>query len=157
MATMRNLILVAAALAALAAAPAGADERDFGLGLDAISLERPPEPPTDPRPDPRTEARRAIWDDPMTRWMYQLNQQQAWVMRGTMPGSGRMTGVVVSVKAQGGLPLHLVASSQIAGIELHEQRLEMVRWPWEDVESPPVLALEEQLAVLLGRRLEAGK
>ncbi len=151
---MRTLTLIVAALGIAAAVNAGG--RDFDLDLESVSLEPPPELPTE-NPDPRTEAHRAVWDDPMTRWMYQLNQQQAWIMRGTMPGGNRVTGAVVSVTAQGGLPLHLVASSQIVGIDLQEQRLEMVRWPWEEQQSPPILALEEQLAVLLGQRLEAAK
>jgi hypothetical protein len=154
---IRTAIISVCVLSMLAAAPAVAGERDFDLDLDRISLEPPPEIPDQPRPDPRTEARRAMWNDPMTRWMYQLNQQQAWIMRGTMPGSDRVTGAVVSVKAQGGLPLHLVASSQLAGIDVSEQRVEMVRWPWEEDESPPVMALEEQISMLLGQRLEAAK
>jgi hypothetical protein len=151
---MRRILIAIIALAIAATSAAG--ERAFDLDLETINLEPKAAAPPERAKDPRVEARRAVWNDPMTRWMYQLNQQRAWVMRGTMPGSDRMDGAVISVKAQGGLPLHLVASKQLAGIDLAEQRVDAVRWPWEEGGSPPILALDEQLSLLLGERLEGG-
>jgi hypothetical protein len=97
------------------------------------------------------------WNDPMTRWMYQFNQLQAWTMRGATPGADRIPGAVVSVSARSGLPLRLVAQSQIATIDLSENEIDMVRWPWEDDEGPPVMDLDEQLSLLLGKRLDQNK
>jgi hypothetical protein len=135
-----------------------ADDPGFKLDLDTVTLEPPPEPPKPgPSHSAKKKARLDQWNDPMTRWMYQFNQQQAWIMRGTMPGGERVTGAVVGVKMQSGLPLHLVASSQIAAITLSEKPVEMVRWPWEDEKGPPVMDLDEQLSVLLGKRLDESK
>jgi hypothetical protein len=137
---------------------AKADEPKFELDLDTVMLEPPPEPP---QPGPsygsRKKARMEQWNDPMTRWMYQFNQLQAWTMRGATPGADRIPGAVVSVSARSGLPLRLVAQSQIATIDLSENEIDMVRWPWEDDEGPPVMDLDEQLSLLLGKRLDQNK
>jgi hypothetical protein len=130
-----------------------AAEVDFSLKLDEISLTPRPLPPPAPRPDPKTEARLAQWNSPMGRLMHNFNQQQAWIMRGTMPGGERVTGAVVRVKAQNGLPLRLIAISTRAAIDISEREIAVVRWPWDDDKAPPVKTLDEQLSVLLGRRL----
>lgn len=129
----------------LAAAPilAGAADVTFSLKLDEI--------PLSPRPDPQTEARLAQWNDPMGRLLYQFNQQQSWIMRGTMPGADRATGAAVRVKAQQGLPLGLVTTAVQAGLDLAGRREIRIRWPWSDEPEPP--PIEEQLALLLGERL----
>ena len=129
-----------------------AAEVDFSLKIDEISLTPRPKQTTS-RQDPRTEARLAQWNSPMGRLMHNFNQQQAWVMRGTMPGGERVTGAAVRVKAQHGLPLQLVAISTRAAIDITERDLTVVRWPWEEDKGPPVMDLDEQLTVLLGRRL----
>jgi len=74
---------------------AGAADVDFSLNIDQISLT--------PRPTPKKEAQLAVWNSPMGRLMHNFNQQQAWVMRGTMPGGERVNGLAVSVKAQNGV------------------------------------------------------
>lgn len=122
---------------------AGAGDAKFSLNINNIPLTS--------RPDPRTEARLAQWNDPMGRLMYQFNQQQSWIMRGTMPGSDRATGAVVRLKAQNGLPLGLVSTSVQSGLDVAGRKEIAVRWPWSDDPEPP--PLEEQLAILLGNRL----
>jgi hypothetical protein len=120
---------------------------DFSLNIDQISLT--------PRPSPQKEAQLAGWNSPMGRLMHNFNQQQAWMMRGTMPGGERVNGLAVKVKAQNGLPLHVLASTMQASTSVSESRIAVVRWPWspdEEVEDP-VMALDEQLSVLLGQRL----
>ena len=133
------------AMLVLAAAPAlaGAADATFSLKLDEI--------PLSPRPDPQTEARLALWNDPMGRLLYQFNQQQSWMMRGNMPGSDRATGAAIRVKAQPGLPLGLVTTAVQAGLDLAGRSEIRIRWPWSDEPEPP--PLEEQLALLLGERL----
>jgi len=63
----------------LIAVVGNAGEVEFSLDLDAFKWT--------PNQDARTKARLAQWNDPMGRMMYHFNQQQAWIMRGTMPGS----------------------------------------------------------------------
>lgn len=126
-------------------AVAHAGDVTFSLGINDI--------PLTVRPDPRTEARLAQWNDPMGRLMHQFNSQQAWIMRGTMPGGERVSGAMVKVKAQNGLPLQLLATTMQASFTLDEQHVSVVRWPWEENEDSPVMSLDEQLALLLGRRL----
>lgn len=131
----------------LLAAPifAGAGDAKFSLKLDNV--------PLTPKADVRTEARLAEWNSPMGRLMYQFNQQQAWIMRGTMPGAERVNGLAVRAKAQNGLPLGLVAASTEAGKDLALQNLYVVRWPWIADEEMAAMPLDEQIALQLGRRL----
>ena len=138
----RVLFIVIAMLPALAA---GAGEVEFSLNLDAFrwSLNQ----------DARTKARLAEWNDPMGRMMYQFNQQQAWMMRGNMPGGERDSGVAVRVKAQNGLPLHVIASTIQSGLDISQRDLARFG-PWRaSDEELDAMSLEEQLTELLGRRL----
>ena len=138
----RILLIVMAMLPALAA---GAGEVEFSLNLDAFRWS--------PNQDARTKARLAEWNDPMGRMMYQFNQQQAWMMRGNMPGGERVSGVAVRVKAQNGLPLHLIASTIQSGLDIAQQDLARFG-PWRaSDEELDAMSLEEQLTELLGRRL----
>jgi hypothetical protein len=89
----------------------------------------------------------------MGRLMYQFNQQQAWIMRGTMPGGDRVNGLAVRARAQNGLPLGLVAASTEAGRDLALQNLYAIRWPWIDDQEIAAMPLDEQIALQLGRRL----
>ena len=148
---MRQILIIIVLL--LLPTVGSAAEVDFSLKLDEISLTPRPLPPPAPRPDPKTEARLAQWNSPMGRLMHNFNQQQAWIMRGTMPGGERVTGAAVRVKAQYGLPLQLIAISTRAAIDISEREIAVVRWPWGDDKAPPVKTLDEQLSVLLGRRL----
>ena len=148
---MRHILIITILL--ISPAFSGAADVDFSLKIDEISLTPRPVPPPEPRPDPKTEARLAQWNSPMGRLMHNFNQQQAWIMRGTMPGGERVTGAAVRVKAQNGLPLQLIAISSRAAIDISEREIAVVRWPWDDDKGPPVQTLDEQLSVLLGRRL----
>jgi hypothetical protein len=147
---VRQILIIIVAL--FSSAVCSAAEIGFSLKIDEISLTPRLKDPG-PRPDPRTEARLAQWNSPMGRLMHNFHQQQAWIMRGTMPGGERVTGAAVSVTAQNGLPLRLIATSTRAAIDISEREIAVVRWPWDDDRAPPVMALDEQLSVLLGRRL----
>jgi hypothetical protein len=138
----RILVVLIAMLVAL---PAGASEVKLSLNLDAFKWT--------PNQDARTKARLAEWNDPMGRMMYHFNQQQAWIMRGTMPGSERDNGVAVRVKAQNGLPLHLVAATIQGSLDVAQQTL--VRFGPRTIsdEELAAMSLEERLTELLSRRL----
>ena len=131
----------------VAAAPlfAGAGDVEFSLNINNMALGT--------KPDLRTEARLAHWNSPMGRLMAAFQQQQAWVIRGTQPGLERVSGAVVGVKLRRGLPLEVLASSMEGGLRISEERLAVVRWPWDDSPGEPALPLDEQLSLLLGQRL----
>jgi hypothetical protein len=122
-----------------------AGEVEFSLDLDGFKWT--------PNQDVRTRARLAQWNDPMGRMMYHFNQQQAWIMRGTMPGAERNTGVAVRVKAQNGIPLHLVAATIQGGLDMAQRNV--VRFGPRKIsdEELEAMSLEEQLTELLSRRL----
>jgi hypothetical protein len=139
-------------LALLIAAPAVANEADdqkqFNLQLDKISL-RPQ--------DPRTQARLARWnDDPMARVAMAMASEQARMLGGHQPGMGQPRAMVFSVRLQKDLAAALMVSSSASGVEFYERRMTVIRWPWEkDDEVKPAMPLDEQLTVLLGKRLES--
>jgi hypothetical protein len=122
-----------------------AGEVEFSLDLDGFKWT--------PNQDVRTRARLAQWNDPMGRMMYHFNQQQAWIMRGTMPGSERDNGVAVRVKAQNGIPLHLVAATIQGGLDMAHQNLVWFGPREISDEDLEAMSLEEQLTELLSRRL----
>jgi hypothetical protein len=129
----------------LPALAAGAGGVEFSLDLDDFSW--------NPNHDARTKARLAEWNDPMGRMIYHFHQQQSWIMRGTMPGSERDSGLAFRVKAQSGLPLQLVAASVQSGLDLAQQ--DLVRFgprPLSE-EELEAMNLEERLTELLSRRL----
>ena len=132
-------------IATLIAVVGNAGEVEFSLDLEGFKWA--------PNQDVRTKARLAEWNDPMGRMMYHFNQQQAWIMRGTMPGAERNTGVAVRMKAQNGLPLQLVASTIQGSLDLAQQNL--VRFGPRKIsdEELAAMSLEEQLTELLSRRL----
>ena len=145
---MRQILIVIALM--IAPNLAVAADVDFSLNIDQISLT--------PRPSPQKEAQLAGWNSPMGRLMHNFNQQQqAWIMRGTMPGGERVNGLAVKVKAQNGLPLHVLASTMQASTNVSESRIAVVRWPWSPDEEDPVMLLDEQLSVLLGNRLSKSR
>ncbi len=137
-------ILTAIALMITASVAAASDVK-FSLNIDKIPLTT--------RPDPRKEARLAEWNSPMGRLIHNFNQQQAWMMRGTMPGGERVQGLAVKVKIQNGLPIHLLAATMQASTAISEARIAVVQWPWSTDVEEPVMSLDEQLSLLLGRRL----
>ena len=86
-------------VAFLVATVASAGDTGFSLRLNNFDWS--------PEQDARTKARLAQWNDPMGRMIYNFNQQQAWIMRGTVPGGERMSSVAVRVKdGRGALSVH---------------------------------------------------
>ncbi len=144
---MRRILMVIALM--IAPNVAGAADVKFSLNIDQI--------PLTPRPTPQKEAQLAGWNSPMGRLMHNFNQQQAWIMRGTMPGGERVNGLAVRVKVQNGLPIHLLASTMQASTSVSESRIAVVRWPWSADEEDPVMSLDEQLSLLLGNRLTGSR
>jgi hypothetical protein len=132
-------------IAMLIAAAGTAGEVKFSLDLEGFKWT--------PNQDARTKARLANWNDPMGRMMHHFNQQQAWIMRGTMPGSERDNGVAVRVKAQNGIPLHLLAATIQGGLDTAQQNLVRFGPLAVSDEELEAMSLEEQLTELLGRRL----
>jgi hypothetical protein len=133
---MTGLVLMVAALVSAA-------ESKFTLRLKELSWSQL---------DAHTQARRSRWNSSMGRLMYEMGQQQATLMRGGQPGGSG--GVALRMSLRRGLAPALVAASTDSGIELAESRVLVVRWPWEEEVDRPALPLDEQIAVLLGRRLE---
>ena len=140
---MRRALLILIVM--LAAIAADASEVKFSLNLDAFKWT--------PHQDARTKARLAEWNDPMGRMMYHFNQQQAWIMGGTMPGSERDSGVAVRVKAQNGLPLNLIAATIQGNLDVVQQNLVWFGPRKVSDEELAAMSLEEQLTELLSRRL----
>jgi hypothetical protein len=132
-------------IAVLPAMVTSAGEIEFSLDLDSFSWS--------PKQDARTTARLAEWNDPMGRMMYHFNQQQAWIMRGTMPGGERDSGLAVRVKVQNGLPLHLISTTIQGGLDTAQQDLVRFGPRRASNEELEAMSLEEQLTELLGRRL----
>ena len=132
-------------IATLIAVVANAGDVEFSLDLDGFKWT--------PNQDVRTKARLAQWGDPMGRMMYHFNRQQAWIMRGTMPGSERDNGVAVRVKAQNGLPLQLLAATMQGSLDVAQQ--DLIRFGPRKIsdEELAAMSLEEQLTELLSRRL----
>ena len=132
-------------IAMLIAVVGGAGDVEFSLDLDGFKWT--------PNQDARTKARLAQWNDPMGRMMYHFNQQQAWIMRGTMPGAERNTGVAVRMKAQNGLPLQLLAATMQGSLDIAQQ--DLIRFGPRKVsdEELAAMSLEEQMTELLSRRL----
>jgi len=132
-------------LAATLAVPGPAQDAGFSLHLDTT--------PLTPR-DARTQARLAQWNTPTGRLQHQVAELQANAGMTGLVG-GRPAGLVFRVKAQGGLPLHLVTAVSVGGVQYYEGDLAVIRWPWEKDHgsTPPVLSMDEQISKLLGRRL----
>ena len=136
---MRRLIVT---LLVTGAAITWAGESEFTLDLDTIDLSRR---------DPRTEARLAGWNSPMGRLMYDMNEQRSMLMHGGMPGgSGSLA---FRVKLRSGVATAIVAATLDGGVEFYERSVEVLEWPWHASDGS-VMPIEEQLSLLLGRRLE---
>ena len=134
-----------ALLMTFATAVAAAGDIEFSLNFDSSGW-----PPDN---HPRTKARLAEWNDPMGRLMYHFNQSQAWIMRGTMPGSERDSGLAIRIKAQNGIPLQLVAASVQSGLDLAHQDLVSFKRPEPTEDELEGMDLAEQLTERLSRRL----
>lgn len=141
----RVAALLAAAVIAVAAlltsSPARAQER-FTLGLERLDLSDL---------DPRTQARLAQWNDPMGRVEAHVRQQQADILRGGQPGGSGA--IAFRAKLQRGFKPRLMVAWVDAGTDVYERSMGVIRWPWSD-RADEVPSVEEQLALLLGRRLE---
>jgi hypothetical protein len=135
----RALILVIV----LATAASAMGQQGFSLHLGDL---------TTARMNPRTRARLAEWNSPMGRLMYDLAEQRASLGREGLPGSS--VGVAVRLRAQQGVPLRVVTAAVENGIQLDERAVPVVHWPWEEQTQEPALSLDQQISLLLGRRLE---
>ena len=76
----------------------------------------------------------------------------SWKDKLTMRGPEDVVGLL-KVKAQNGLPLQVLSSTMQPSPALLEEQVAVVKWPWSEDEAPSTMSLDEQLAVLLGRRL----
>ena len=126
-----------------AAATAGAAEQRFALGLDQLDLSQL---------DARTQARLARWNDPTGRAARHLQQEQANLLGGGQPGGSQ--GIAFRVKLQPGFRPQLIVATADAGVEAYERSMGVIRWPWSESDEE-ALPIEEQLALLLGHRLES--
>jgi hypothetical protein len=144
---MRRAFLLLVLIAA-AAVPAVAENPENAFDLDLENMDFRPR-------DPRTEARLAVWNDPMNRLAQHMATEQARILGGNQPGAGRPNAMVISVKFQQGLAAALTVASSVSGIELYERRMAVISWPWADDDGKPAMPLDEQLSFLLGRRLES--
>jgi hypothetical protein len=140
---MRRVLTIVIVL--LAAGTATAGDGKFSLSLDSFDWS--------PRQKARTEARRAVWTDPMGRLMHNFNQQQGWIMRGTMPGGERMSSVAVRVKAQNGLPLELIAATIQAGMDVDRQNVARLGKTKKSEYDLDLMSLEDILTEELGKQL----
>lgn len=138
---MRARVLSVLLLAA--AAIAGAAEQRFALGLDQLDLSQL---------DARTQARLARWNDPTGRAARHLQQEQANLLGGGQPGGSQ--GIAFRVKLQSGFRPQLIVATADAGIEAYERSMGVIRWPWSESDEE-ALPIEEQLSLLLGRRLQS--
>ena len=136
---LRTLLIVPVFAAAL---PCAATDSDFTLGLDRIDTRTL---------DPRTEARLAQWNSPLGRTEDHMRQQQAEILSGGQPGSGSGA-LAFRAKLQKGYRPRLVVGSSVAGVELYERTVTIIRWPWSDSDEPAV-PLEEQLSLMLADRM----
>jgi len=146
---LMRLTTILLLILALAAPAFGAEaEKQFNLDLENVDLR--------PR-DPRTQARLARWnDDPMARVAMAMASEQAHILGGHQPGMGQPRAMVFSVRLQKGLAAALMVSSSASGVEFYERRMAVITWPWEDEdEIKPAMPLDEQLTVMLGKRLES--
>ena len=139
------LRIVAILIALSVATAAGAGDLDFSLNLDTFDWSA--------GQDIQTTARRAHWNDPMWRMGYHLNQQNAWIMRGTVPGGERMNSIAVRVKAQNGLPLNLLASTMQGGLDVDQRDLVRLGRRRGNDDELDMMTLEELLSEELGKKL----
>jgi hypothetical protein len=102
--------------------------------------------------NPRTRARLAEWNSPMGRLVYDLAQQQASLGREGLPGYPMA--IAIRLRAQRGLPVQVVTAAIENGVQIDERAVPVVHWPWEEKGEQPALSLDQQISLLLGRRLE---
>jgi hypothetical protein len=137
---MKSRVLTFVLIAA--AVTAGAAEPRFSLGLSELDLSQL---------DARTQARLARWNDPMGRAAAHMQQEQANLLGGGQPGGSQA--IAFRAKLQSGFRPQLIVATGEAGVEAYERSLGVIRWPWRPSDEQ-ALPIEEQLSLLLGRRLE---
>ncbi|RLE22205.1 MAG: hypothetical protein DRJ65_14400 [Acidobacteria bacterium] len=123
--------------------PAWAGETSFSLSLSAgghRSL------------SPAQEAQLALWNDPMNRLIYAMDAEIGHLLIG-QPGGGR-TPPLISVGVGGGLPPRILSASIEHNLARSTEPPTAVAWPWLKENEPTPPPMEEQLALLLGERLE---
>lgn len=100
---------------------------------------------------PAQEAQRALWNDPMIRLMRAMDAEFGHLLVG-QPG-GRTPPVFV-VGVGGGLPPRILSAAIENSLTPISEPPAAVIWPWTKENEPAPPPMEEQLALLLGQRLE---
>ena len=98
------------------------------------------------------EARLADWNSPLGRMSLFMAEQHANLLRGNQPGAAGA--VAFMIKAQPGQPLQLIAASLENGVQISAAEVTRIPWPAEEAQPTEPLPFDEQLALLLGRRLQ---
>lgn len=135
-------LFVAITLLSLAQ-PTWAGDASFSLSLSAGSHRSM---------SPTQEAQMALWNDPMLRLMRAMNAEVGQLMIG-QPGGG-MTPPLISVGVGGGLPPRILSASIEHNLARSTEPPTAIAWPWLKENEPTPPPMEEQLALLLGERLE---
>ena len=100
---------------------------------------------------PAQQARMALWNDPMIRLMRGMDAEFGHLLVG-QPG-GRTPPVFV-VGVGGGLPPRILSAAIENSLTPISEPSAAVVWPWSKENEPAPPPMEEQLALLLGQRLE---
>jgi len=134
------------AVLSLLALPVSAQQARFTLRLSDFSFVHH---------DPRTEARLAEWNSPLGRVRYAMADIQGSVGRAGEPHTPMALALRVKVKK--GQSPSLVTAAINRGLQLSESSVAVIHWPWAG--QPPNLTknlpLDEQLSILLGKRIES--
>ena len=101
---------------------------------------------------PAQEAQLALWNDPMIRLMRAMNAEIGHLLVG-QPGGG-ITPPLVSVGVGSGLPPRILSASIEHNLARSTEPPTAIAWPWLKENEPTPPPMEEQLALLLGERLE---
>ncbi len=101
---------------------------------------------------PAQEAQMALWNDPMIRLMRAMDADLGHLLIG-QPGGGR-TPPLISVGVGGGLPPRVLTASIERNLAKSTEPPTAIAWPWHKENEPTPPPMEEQLALLLGKRLE---
>jgi len=101
---------------------------------------------------PVQEAQLALWNDPMVRLMRAMDAEVGHLLIG-QPGGGR-TPPLVSVGMGAGIPPRVLSAAIEHNLAGPTEPPTAVAWPWLKKNEPTPPPMEEQLALLLGERLE---
>ncbi|MCK5378582.1 MAG: hypothetical protein KAJ78_04225 [Acidobacteria bacterium] len=100
---------------------------------------------------PAQEAQLALWNDPMIRLMRAMDAEFGHLLIG-QPG-GR-TPPLIAIGVGGGLPPRVLSASIEHNLARSTEPPAAIAWPWLKENEPTPPPMEEQLALLLGERLE---